>query len=141
MISDKYCKVDLEPGVLPVNREYISGLDARGFLIAPMVAIGYGKAFVPIRKAGKLPGATLRKESLKEYGEDILEIQADAINAGDKVVIIDDLLATGGTMMASCELVKKAQGNVIGSLCLVELESLKGREKLDVPFHSFIKYE
>jgi len=117
------------------------GLDARGFLIGPLVAHECSKSFVPVRKGGKLPGKTISMKSTKEYGEDVLEIQADAVKPGDKVVIIDDLLATGGTMATSCELFKAAQSNLLGCLCLIELEDLKGREKLkDILFHSIIKY-
>eukprot|EP00112_Aurelia_sp_Birch-Aquarium-sp1_P022292 Seg624.4 transcript_id=Seg624.4/GoldUCD/mRNA.D3Y31 product="Adenine phosphoribosyltransferase" protein_id=Seg624.4/GoldUCD/D3Y31 len=127
--------------VLYPNADVIAGLDARGFLIGPLVAHECEKAFVPVRKVGKLPGKTISKKSTKEYGEDILEIQADAIKPGEKVVIIDDLIATGGTMAAACELFKEAKADLLGCMCLVELEDLKGSEKLkDVPFHSFIKY-
>ncbi|XP_065065105.1 adenine phosphoribosyltransferase-like [Rhopilema esculentum] len=123
------------------NVDVIAGLDARGFLVAPLVANKLGKPFVPVRKAGKLPGKTISKKSTKEYGEDVLEIQADAINQNDKIVIIDDLLATGGTLAAACDLFKEAGGNVIGSICLVELTDLNGTDKIkDINFTSLIKY-
>eukprot|EP00794_Sanderia_malayensis_P018884 gene18884-20785_t len=127
--------VDLMAAYIEVafpDLDVIAGLDARGFLIGPMVANESGKPFVPIRKGGKLPGKVISRESVKEYGKDVLDIQADAISPGDKVLILDDLLATGGTLQTSCELVKQAKGEVIGCLCLVELEGLKGREKLQV---------
>ena len=117
----------------------IIALDARGFLIGPMVAVKLSKPFIPIEKKGKLPGGCYSVTSTKEYGHDVLEIQKEALRDRQKVVIIDDLLATGGTLHASCELVEKAGAVVLGTLCLIELVDLNGRIKLKNPFHAFIQ--
>nr|XP_047145630.1 adenine phosphoribosyltransferase [Hydra vulgaris] len=119
----------------------IVGLDARGFLFGPMIALSLEKPFLPIRKKGKLPGKCISIESSKEYGSDILEMQCSGISEGYNVIIVDDLLATGGTMISSCALVRKSGGNVLACLVLVELLDLKGREKLDCPVCSFITFE
>ena len=96
--------------------------------------------FIPIRKKGKLPGECYDVSSTKEYGADIQEIQKSALREGQKVVIIDDLLATGGTLKASCELVKKCGASVLCCICLIELMDLDGRSKVDAPFHAFLKF-
>ncbi|XP_068725682.1 adenine phosphoribosyltransferase-like [Montipora capricornis] len=118
----------------------IVGLDARGFLFGPLVSMNLGTAFIPIRKSGKLPGPTIQVSSTKEYGKDTLEMQADAIEKGQKVVVLDDLLATGGTLQAACQLVEKAGAVVLGCIVLVELEDLKGKDKLPVACHSLVKF-
>lgn len=118
----------------------IIGLEARGFLIGPIIAVNLGVQFIPIRKKGKLPGICISVSSTKEYGEDILEVQKDAISPNQKVVLVDDLLATGGTLEASCKLMEGAGADVLASLCLIELLELNGKNKLKKPFHSFIKY-
>ncbi|XP_068694072.1 adenine phosphoribosyltransferase-like [Montipora foliosa] len=118
----------------------IVGLDARGFLFGPLVSMNLSTAFIPIRKSGKLPGPTIQVSSTKEYGKDTLEMQADAIEKGQKVVVLDDLLATGGTLQAACQLVEKAGAVVLGCIVLVELEDLKGKDKLPVACHSLVKF-
>jgi len=120
--------------------DVIAGLDARGFLIGPMIACNVSKPFVPIRKKGKLPGKCLSVDSTKEYGKDTLELQVDGIKPGQKVVIVDDLMATGGTMTAACELVKAAKAQVVGCICIIELNELNGRSKFQAPFYSLIQY-
>ncbi|XP_072492435.1 adenine phosphoribosyltransferase isoform X1 [Notamacropus eugenii] len=121
--------------------DYIVGLDARGFLFGPSLAQKLGIGFVLIRKRGKLPGPTISTSYSLEYGEAELEIQKDAIEPGQKVVIVDDLMATGGTMGAACKLMQSLKANVLEALTLVELTSLKGREKLTpVPFFSLLQY-
>jgi len=120
--------------------ECVVGLEARGFLFGPQMAINLDTAFVPVRKQGKLPGKCVSVDSTKEYGKDILEIQEGAIKPGQKVVIVDDLLATGGTMKATVELVRKFGADIVGCLCLIELADLKGVDKVDAPFHAFISY-
>lgn len=122
------------------NVEAIAGLDARGFLMGPMVALKLDVPFIPVRKQGKLPGECIAAESIKEYGKDVLEIQKGSLSSGQNVVIVDDLLATGGTMSTTCSLVKQIGANVIGTICLVELADLEGVKKVDAPFHAIIKY-
>ncbi|MGD8375784.1 MAG: adenine phosphoribosyltransferase [Acidobacteriota bacterium] len=119
----------------------VAGLEARGFILGPLVAERLGVGFVPIRKAGKLPAATLAQEYSLEYGVDRIEMHADAVTGGERVGIVDDLLATGGTAAAAVSLVRKAGGVVAGLSFLVELTFLKGRERLDgIPIEAQIRY-
>ncbi len=110
--------------------DVIVGAEARGFLFGPAVAINLGAGFVPVRKPGKLPYETASKTYDLEYGTDTLEIHKDAVKAGDNVLMMDDLLATGGTMAASCELVESLGGKITGCAFLIELGFLHGKEKL-----------
>lgn len=120
----------------------LTGLDSRGFLFGPSLAQELGVGCVLIRKRGKLPGPTVSASYSLEYGKAELEIQKDALEPGQKVVIVDDLLATGGTMCAACELLNQLRAEVVECVSLVELTSLKGREKLGpVPFFSLLQYE
>ncbi|NXJ84465.1 APT phosphoribosyltransferase, partial [Trogon melanurus] len=124
--------------------DFIAGerLDSRGFLIGPPLAQRLGIGFVPIRKKGKLPGPTESVSYALEYGKAELEIQSDAVEPGQKVVIVDDLLATGGTMCAACELMRRLKAEVLECLVIIELKLLKGSEKLKaVPFHSLLQYD
>ncbi|KAM6176273.1 adenine phosphoribosyltransferase [Erethizon dorsatum] len=122
--------------------DYIAGLDSRGFLFGPSLAQELGLGCVLIRKRGKLPGPTVSASYALEYGKAELEIQKDALEPGQKVVVVDDLLATGGTMCAACELLGQLGAEVLECVTLVELISLKGREKLGpVPFFSLLQYE
>ncbi|NWZ83060.1 APT phosphoribosyltransferase, partial [Poecile atricapillus] len=117
-------------------------LDSRGFLIGPPLAQRLGIGFVPVRKKGKLPGATESISYSLEYGKAELEIQSDAVEPGQKVVIVDDLLATGGTMCAACELLKRLKAEILECLVIIELKSLKGLEKLNsIPFYSLLQYD
>ena len=109
----------------------VLGVEARGFIIAAPVAYRFGAAFVPVRKAGKLPWEIERVEYELEYGTDLLEIHRDAVAPGDRVVIVDDVLATGGTAAATIRLVEKLGGEVVGLGFVIELEFLKGRQKLE----------
>jgi adenine phosphoribosyltransferase len=109
--------------------DVIVGLEARGFLLGPILAMYLDASFVPVRKVGKLPGQTEKISYSKEYGTDEIEIQKYAIKNGDRVVIIDDLLATGGSIVATAELVKKMGGIVTEAVVVVELTQLKGRDK------------
>ncbi|XP_071958974.1 adenine phosphoribosyltransferase-like [Antedon mediterranea] len=120
--------------------ELIVGLDARGFLFGTLIAQKLKIGFVPIRKKGKLPGECCQVSYSLEYGTDVLEAQKDSIKAGQKVVIIDDLLATGGTMSAASQLVDKLEGNVCLCMVVMELVDLKGSAKLKHPFFSLIQY-
>jgi len=94
-----------------------------------------------VRKQGKLPGETVRHVYELEYGTDTVEIQADAIKPGQRVVVLDDLMATGGTMTAAIELIRKVGGTVAGVACIIELEGLGGRDEIDVPFKSLVQFE
>ncbi|NXL48880.1 APT phosphoribosyltransferase, partial [Podilymbus podiceps] len=124
--------------------DFIAGerLDSRGFLIGPPLAQRLGVGFVLIRKKGKLPGPTESISYALEYGKAELEIQSDAVEPGQKVVIVDDLLATGGTMSAACELMKRLKAEVLECLVIIELKLLKGAEKLkSIPFYSLLQYD
>jgi adenine phosphoribosyltransferase len=121
--------------------DVIVGAEARGFLFGPAVAINIGAGFVPVRKPGKLPYETASKTYDLEYGTDTLEIHKDAVKAGDNVLMMDDLLATGGTMAASCELVESLGGKITGCAFLIELGFLNGKEKLSkYDIFSLIQY-
>ncbi len=109
----------------------VAGVEARGFILASALAHQLNSGFIPIRKAGKLPYATLSESYGLEYGTDTLEIHVDALGAGDKVLIVDDVLATGGTIAAAIELVRRCGGEVVGVLALLEIGALTGREFLE----------
>ena len=122
--------------------DILAGIESRGFLVAAPLASKLGLGFTMIRKKGKLPGKTIGHEYELEYGTDTIEIQSDAIEKGQRVVILDDLLATGGTMAASIELFNKVGGKVVGSACIIELTFLNGRSRLNgVPFESLVAYD
>ncbi len=111
--------------------DVVIGIEARGFFFAPSVAYFMGKGFVPVRKPKKLPSVTESVEYALEYGTDILEIHKDAVSPGQRVLIVDDVLATGGTALAVARLVKQLGGTVAGFAFVLELDFLKGRERLD----------
>ena len=121
--------------------DVVVGIESRGFIFGTPIADKLNAPFVPIRKPGKLPWNTERVKYELEYGTDTLEIHTDAINEGQNILIVDDLLATGGTAEAACKLVSKIKGTIKGLTVLVELEFLNGREKLN-PYnvHSIVKY-
>lgn len=122
--------------------DLVVGPEARGFMFGAPLAYALGAGFVPARKSGKLPCDTLSIEYGLEYGKDVIEIHKDAISEGSKVVIIDDLLATGGTIEAVAKLVEQLGGEVVSIDFLIELTGLNGREKLDkYSVNSLIKYE
>jgi adenine phosphoribosyltransferase len=108
----------------------VIGVEARGFILAAPIAYRTGAGFVPVRKAGKLPWAVVREEYSLEYGSDKLEIHRDAIRPGERVLVIDDVLATGGTAAATCRLVEELGGLVVGLGFLLEIPGLGGRERL-----------
>ena len=122
--------------------DYIIGLESRGFIFGMPVAYNLNAGFIPIRKPNKLPAETLSESYSLEYGTDALEIHLDALNKGDKVLIIDDLLATGGTCAAACNLVYKTGAKIVGCAFVIELNDLKGREKLprDIRVVSMVEY-
>lgn len=111
--------------------DVILGIEARGFMFAPTVAYAMGKGFVPVRKPGKLPHKTTQVQYALEYGHDTLEIHTDAVAPGQRVLIVDDVLATGGTAGAVAQLVEKLGGIVAGFAFVIELDFLNGRKKLD----------
>ena len=113
-----------------VEFDVIAGVESRGFIFGMPIAYNLGKAFIPIRKKGKLPAETVEKSYELEYGTATIEVHKDAIKPGQKVVIIDDLIATGGTIEAACNLVEELGGEVIKLLFLIELIDLNGRERL-----------
>jgi adenine phosphoribosyltransferase len=111
--------------------DLVVGMESRGFIFSSPMAYQLGTGLVPVRKLGKLPAETLTVEYALEYGSNTLEIHRDAIQPGQKVLIVDDLLATGGTVRGTIELIERLKGEVVGLAFLVELEFLKGRERLD----------
>lgn len=120
---------------------YVVGVESRGFIFAAVLAYRLNAGFIPVRKKGKLPYKTREVEYSLEYGTDTVQIHVDAIRPGEKIVFVDDLLATGGTARATCDLVQKMGGEILGCSFLVELGFLKGREKLrDLPVHSLIHF-
>ena len=123
------------------NIDKVVGIEARGFILASPVAYHFGAGFIPVRKEGKLPWESEREEYELEYGTAVLEIHKDAIHQGDRVLIVDDVLATGGTARATARLVERLGGKVIGIACLVELSFLRGRDKLaGYDFFSLMAY-
>jgi len=119
----------------------VVGIESRGYIFAPAIALSLGAGFVPVRKPGKLPWKTVGEEYDLEYGKDRLEIHLDAIRPGERVLIVDDLLATGGTASATRRLIERLEGNVVGAGFLVELSFLAGRARLPgIDVISLIEY-
>jgi len=119
----------------------VAAMEARGFIFGSLAASMLGAGFIPLRKPGKLPHRTHKVEYQLEYGENSLEIHADAVAENDNILIVDDVLATGGTAKASCELIQLLGGNVVACVFLMELMTLNGRSRLaDFPVHSVIQY-
>ncbi len=125
--------------IAPYKPDMLLGIEARGFLIAAPLAVELGCGFGMIRKKGKLPGKVLSHKYTLEYGEDEIELQPDLIGNAKRIVLIDDLLATGGTMGAACILVEKAGSQVVACACVVELDGLNGRSKFKPPFEALLK--
>lgn len=113
------------------NIDYVAGIESRGFIFGAPLACRLNAGFVPIRKPNKLPADTIKESYSLEYGTDTIEMHADAVKQGDRVLVIDDLLATGGTAVAACNLVKKVGAEVVASAFIIELDPLKGREKIE----------
>ncbi len=140
----RHCVDRLAADVKPLAPDLLVGIESRGFLTAAPLALELGCGFAMIRKKGKLPGATIGHTYDLEYGSDTIEIQADAISPGQRVVIMDDLLATGGTASAAVELIRDVGGVVAGASFIVELTFLLGRAKLDalqVPASTLTAYD
>lgn len=124
------------------NIDYIVGPEARGFLFGAAVAYGLGVGFIPVRKPGKLPASTKSYEYELEYGKNVLEIHSDSISKGDRIAIVDDLLATAGTVAAVAALIEELGGEVVALEFLIELEDLKGRDKVgNYHVNSLVKYD
>jgi adenine phosphoribosyltransferase len=125
----------------PRNPDIVLGAEARGFITGGALACRLGTGFVAARKPGKLPWRTVSAKYALEYGFDVLELHADAISSGQRVLVHDDVLATGGTAKAKCELVEQLGGEVVGVLFIISLDFLNGRERLaDYDVHSLISY-
>ncbi len=127
--------------IAPMQPEILVGIESRGFLTAAPLALKLGLGFVMVRKSGKLPGPTIRHTYALEYGEDTIEVQEGAVTNGQRVVILDDLLATGGTMSASVDLMQQIGADVRGCACIIELTFLKGRDRVDAPVETLIQYD
>ena len=122
--------------------DFIVGIESRGFIFGTLIAVQLGVAFVPARKPGKLPARKVSVEYQLEYGTDTLEMHEDGIIAGSRVLVVDDLIATGGTAKATCELVEKVGGEVAGCAFVIELPELGGRKMLeDYPMYSIMQFE
>ena len=122
--------------------DYVAGVESRGFIFGSALAYNLGAGFVMIRKPGKLPAHVVSQEYELEYGTDKIEMHADAVEEGKNVLVIDDLLATGGTVEAACKLLKKVGANIVGAAFIIELSDLGGREKLkDIDVVSMIQYK
>jgi adenine phosphoribosyltransferase len=127
--------------VRPYQPDLLAGIESRGFLLAAPLALKLGCGFIMLRKRGKLPGATVALDYALEYGTDRIEVQADAVQPGQRVVVIDDLLATGGTMAAGIALLRQVGADVPAAAALIELTFLQGRSRVPVPFESLVAYD
>ncbi|MCG8358400.1 MAG: adenine phosphoribosyltransferase [Kiloniellales bacterium] len=121
--------------------DVLAGIESRGFLVAAPLALKLGIGFVMVRKEGKLPGATIPYTYDLEYGTDTIEVQENAIDQGQRIVLLDDLLATGGTMRAASDLLHQCGGDVRGAACIIELTFLQGRAKQSVPVTTLVSYD
>ena len=121
--------------------DLLVGIESRGFLVAAPLAYALGSGFAMVRKQGKLPGRTVRFTYDLEYGSDTIEMQDGAITPGQRVAVLDDLLATGGTMQAAIDLVRQQGGIVAAAGCIIELSFLQGRNRIDVPFAAMVAYD
>ena len=125
----------------PHRPDLLLGIESRGFLVAAPLAYAIGCGFAMVRKAGKLPGPTVRYSYDLEYGSDTIEVQEDAILPGQRIVVVDDLIATGGTMQAAIDLVRQRGGIVAGAACIIELAFLQGRGRIEVPLTEIVSYD
>ena len=127
--------------VKPHAPDMLAGIESRGFLVAAPLAFVLGCGFIMVRKKGKLPGATIPHSYALEYGSDTVEVQADALAPGQRLVVVDDLLATGGTTAAAIALLRKVGADVRAAACIIELTFLEGRKKLKVPVETLLEYD
>lgn len=137
----KYAIDHLAASLRADKPDLIVGIDARGFLVAAPLAVALGIGFVMVRKRGKLPGKTIAYDYALEYGTNTIEIQADAVKPGQRIVVVDDLLATGGTAAAAIHLVQKIGAQPVRAAFIIELTFLDGRTKLAVPTTSLVSYD
>ena len=138
----KYAFDQMADMVQDLEADVLVGPEARGFLVGAPLAYRLGAGFIPVRKSGKLPGEVIQASYELEYGNDVLQIHKDAITPGVKVLVVDDLLATGGTIWSTADLIRRLGGELVGFAFLVELTFLKGREKLaGYPVRSLLKYD
>jgi adenine phosphoribosyltransferase len=137
----KHCLDELETALRAWSPDVVAGIESRGFLFAVPLAQRLGLPMMMIRKEGKLPGPTRSLTYDLEYGTDTIEIQEDALESGQRVVILDDLLATGGTLSASVELCRQAGAEVVGCGLAIELTFLEGREAVDAPIFALVSYD
>jgi adenine phosphoribosyltransferase len=131
----------LDETLRPYKPDLLVGIESRGFLVSAPLAYSLGCGFVMVRKKGKLPGTTIPYTYDLEYGTDTIEIQADAIKPAQRVIVLDDLLATGGTLSAAIRLCRMVGGEVLAAACIIELAFLDGRKRIDVPFSSVVSYD
>ncbi len=126
--------------IRPHKPDLLAGIESRGFLVTAPLALELGCGFMMVRKRGKLPGGTIPHTYELEYGSDTIEIQDNAVKKGQRVVVLDDVLATGGTLAAAITLLRKAGADVRGAACIIELTFLDGRKRLDLPFGALVQY-
>jgi adenine phosphoribosyltransferase len=131
----------LATAVRAFEPDLLAGIESRGFLIAAPLALKLDRGFIMLRKRGKLPGPTIGLDYALEYGTDRIEVQADAVSCGQRVVVIDDLLATGGTMAAGIALLRHCGAMVPAAAALIELAFLEGRRRLDIPCETLVSYD
>jgi adenine phosphoribosyltransferase len=131
----------LVDAVRPHRPDLLIGIESRGFLVAAPLALALGCGFAMVRKPGKLPGRTVHYTYDLEYGSDTIEMQHDAIVPGQRVIVLDDLVATGGTMQAAIELIRQQRGAPVAAACIIELGFLQGRLRIDVPLTSMVVYD
>lgn len=131
----------LAAAVGPTKPDLLIGIESRGFLVAAPLAYVLGSGFAMVRKRGKLPGKTVGYTYDLEYGTDTIEVQEDTIAPGQRVLVVDDLLATGGTFAAAINLVTQRGGDVVGAACIIELTFLNGRSRLSVPVTAMVSYD
>jgi adenine phosphoribosyltransferase len=132
---------ELAAVIRPHQPDLLVGIESRGFLVAAPLAYALGRGFAMVRKKGKLPGKTARYSYDLEYGTDTIEMQEDAISPGQRIIIVDDLVATGGTMQAAIDLVRRQGGEVAAVACIIELAFLNGRQRIDAPLTSMVVYD
>ena len=131
----------LAAALTPHQPDLLVGIESRGFLVSAPLAYTLGCGFVMVRKKGKLPGKCVGFTYDLEYGTDTIEIQADAISPGQRVIVLDDLLATGGTLAAAIRLSRMVGAEVLAAACIIELAFLDGRKRIDVPFSAVVSYD
>ncbi|MEZ5666874.1 MAG: adenine phosphoribosyltransferase [Alphaproteobacteria bacterium] len=137
-----HAAVDRLAGLLaPYRPDMLAGIESRGFLVAAPLALQLGCGFLMVRKRGKLPGDVVAHDYDLEYGTDTIEVQQDAVKPGQRVIVLDDLIATGGTLAASVTLIEKIGGRVEAVATIIELTFLNGRRSIAKPFHSLVQYD